>query len=395
MAKIYWRNGNAWARATIKGVERREPLDTRSPREAEDRFQRWIAALRAEKDSAWGDKPKSTFRQAVDTFTAEHLPTLKTSSQKRYLVSLIALAPHFEAKSLQDIGKADLAGFVAARRRDGVTDSTIRRDLACLSSVFTIAEDWELVAGNPVTAFMRVQKRRKRLVEAPARTRYLSHDEEALILDEAYAEFERALGRNSGRSHTCMMILAALVVAIDTGLRHEELLRLPWTDVDLERQEVFIPADRAKSHRERRVPLLPRSLQILQKLPRHPHGHAVLWHRHGVEFYDLNHTLQRLARKVGISDVRWHDLRRTCGCRLLQDRRLGMAEVSRWLGHGSVTQTEKTYAFLKIDHLHASVGTGQVIDDRVKERLTLVGDVNDKFADAVPARVKRLKLKRP
>ena len=64
------------------------------------------------------------------------------------------------------------------------------------------------------------------------------------------------------------MILAAIVIAIDTGLRHEELLRLPWTDVDLDRHEVFIPADRAKSHRERTVPLLPRSLRILGKLQR-------------------------------------------------------------------------------------------------------------------------------
>ena len=40
-----------------------------------------------------------------------------------------------------------------------MTDSTIRRDLACLSSLFTIAADWELCDANPVLPFLRAKKK--------------------------------------------------------------------------------------------------------------------------------------------------------------------------------------------------------------------------------------------
>lgn len=49
--------------------------------------------------------------------------------------------------------------------------------------------------------------------------------------------------------------------------------------------------------------------------------------------------------------------RRTCGCRLLQDHRLPMEQVSQWLGHASLAQTQRAYAFLKVDNLHRSVTT--------------------------------------
>jgi len=56
-----------------------------------------------------------------------------------------------------------------------------------------------------------------------------------------------------------------------------------------------------------------------------------------------------------IPNLRWHDLRRTCGCRLLQDLKLSMEEVSKWLGHASIEQTEKAYAFLEVEHLREAV----------------------------------------
>ncbi|MBX9590326.1 MAG: hypothetical protein K2X43_13545 [Hyphomonadaceae bacterium] len=71
----------------------------------------------------------------------------------------------------------------------------------------------------------------------------------------------------------------------------------------------------------------------------------------------------------------WHDVRRTCGCRLLQGvvidgvmRKLSMERVSKWLGHSSITVTERHYAFLTVDDLHEAVrqphGTGRKTDSR-------------------------------
>lgn len=348
MAKIFWRGKWAWARARRKGVEIREPLGTTSAREAEELFQRWLASL---SDSKWG-KSETPFERAVDVFTEHHLPTLKESSQKRYLLSLLTLRPFFEGKTLQGVTRGDLSEFVSARRKQGVKGSTIRRDLACLSSLYTTADDFDLCDVNPVSPFMRQQKKRRGLKEAPPRTRYLAHEEEDLIVDLARRRIEACRPRRPRTELTRKMILAAIALSIDTGLRDEELLGLEWEYVDLFRNQIVIPAARAKSGVERTVPLLPRARQVLMGLQRHNKSPLVIWHRHGVRFYDLNHTIQKLGASVGVTGIRWHDLRRTCGCRLLQDHGLSMIEVSKWLGHASVVQTERAYAFLGVQQLH-------------------------------------------
>jgi integrase len=49
-----------------------------------------------------------------------------------------------------------------------------------------------------------------------------------------------------------------------------------------------------------------------------------------------------------IEPLSWHDLRRTCGCRLLQDYQRSRGQVSKWLGHASISVTERNYAFLTV-----------------------------------------------
>lgn len=359
MAKVYWRNGWAYARAQVKGVERRKALGTHIATEAEVRFRAWISEIESERQSKWTGK-ETSFRDAVRVFTDDHLPTLARNSQARYLTSLIVLSPQFEGTTLQQISKADLTKFVSDRRRSGVADSTIRRDLACLSSVFTVAGDYELVDVNPVLPFMRAKRRTKQLVEADKRTRYLSHDEELRLLIHAKSRSDE-LSPDRPRWIERRMILAAIALYVDTGFRAQELLAMEWPWVDLPNNQIVIPAAITKSGRSRTVPLLERAANILAQIPRHPKSPYVLWRcGGGKRFSDLNKTIQRLGREVGISDVHVHDLRRTCGCRLLQDHKLSYGEVRDWLGHASVTLTEASYAFLKVENLHEAIGRRQV-----------------------------------
>ena len=73
----------------------------------------------------------------------------------------------------------------------------------------------------------------------------------------------------------------------------------------------------------------------------------------------MTRGLAGAAKRAGIKDLRWHDLRRTCGCRLLQEHRMRMEEVAKWLGHQSMGQTERAYAFLEVDDLHAAMARSQ------------------------------------
>ena len=66
------------------------------------------------------------------------------------------------------------------------------------------------------------------------------------------------------------------------------------------------------------------------------------------EFWDyskdfVSHKFKKEARRLGVPDIRFHDLRRTFGYNLIRQGR-PIYEVSKLLGHSSVTTTERHYA---------------------------------------------------
>lgn len=304
------------------------------------------------KSIGWRDGTSHSYGEARDRFVVEHLPRIKASSAKRYVQSLLALDPFVAELAVDEISSAALSAFETARRREGVTDATIRRDLSCLSALLRCCQEWEWVTGNAAAAYLRLASRRG-LRESEPRTRYLGLEEEEAILAEV--ALRRSAAKGNRDRHGYMMLGAAIMLAIDTGLRREELHGLTWTDVDLHARELHVAAARAKSGRHRAVPILPRSLAVLEHLPRSKHSAFVLWHGDGRRYFDLSRQLDRLTSDLGIADLRWHDLRRTCGCRLLQDHVFPLERVSRWLGHSSVTLTERSYAFLDVRHLHKAL----------------------------------------
>jgi hypothetical protein len=108
---------------------------------------------------AWGDKPRRSWEEAAAKFIAEHFPTIKLGARRRYAVSIRHLNDHFAGKMLHQITSAEMSEFETRRRATSVSTSTIRRDLACLSSLMTSAMDSErcravagemLFEGNPI-----------------------------------------------------------------------------------------------------------------------------------------------------------------------------------------------------------------------------------------------------
>lgn len=336
MAGIYRRGKVYWARAQRGGREYRRSLGTGDRAIAERRLRRWLDDLHA---TAWGERPRRSFQEAAKRFVAEHLPTIKLSSRRRYGVSLKNLTRHFSGTPLTAITSAELSAFETARRSEGVTSSTIRRDLACLSSLLTSATDWEWLedGANPVPSYLR-RRARRGLREAPARTRYLTEDEEHRLLDAATPA-----------------VRAAIALAIDTGLRREELFSLTWPQLDL-LAGTARTTTMTKSGRPRRAPLPDRARTIVGTVPRRLDCPYVLVNPDtGTRYLQMNKGLKAAARRVGIKDLRWHDLRRTAGCRWLQRDGRSMEEVSILLGHSSVTVTEQRYAFLEADAVAAAV----------------------------------------
>jgi integrase len=348
MAALYRRGKIYWGRAQRSKREHRISLQTANRAIAEKRLRKWLEELEG---IQWGDRPSKSLKEAATKFTAEHLTTLKPKSVTRYMVSLVNLISFFgEGLPLQKINRAKLSEFETARRQEGVTPGTIRRDLACLSSLMTSAEDWEWLddGGNPVPAYLR-RRAKRGLKEAPPRTRYLTETEEADLLSAASPESRRAI-----------------ILAIETGLRREELFGLQWKQIDFARGMIDTTT-KTKNGRARKVPLSERARTVVGTLPRVLECPYVLVNSEtGTRYVQMNKGLTACARRAKVDDVRWHDFRRTAGCRWLQRDGRSMEEVSLLLGHSSVTVTEKIYAFLDAEAVASRTITGTGTADSAK-----------------------------
>lgn len=328
MAGIYKRGGVWWGRCQHKGKDYRQSLETGSKGIAEKRLEKWVAELKA---GRWGDGAPLTLNALADRFIREHLPTLRPGAAKRYGISIVWLDERLGEKTLPQIGKAELIDFETWRRSMGVSAPTIRRDLACLSSIFSFAEERDLHEGNPVKSFLKRGKKRG-LSEAESRRRYLTRAEEMALLGKAVPH-----------------VRAAVVFAIYSGLRLKEQFTLTWKNVNMQNGTVRIDAATAKGKRTRDVVLLAPALDVLRALPRHIKSDLVFWHADGEPYLHLDRGFKGAARRAKVENVRWHDLRRTHGCRLIQEHGWSLEMVRDQLGHSTIAMTEKAYAFLELD----------------------------------------------
>ncbi|AYO81606.1 tyrosine-type recombinase/integrase [Methylobacterium brachiatum] len=348
MADIYLRGKTWWGRIQKNGQDIRESLGTRSESVARQRLAVWLADLETQ---AWGGKPRLTLNAVIAAFITEHGPSLRPSTLRRYGVSINWLNEHFKGRLLLDLRAKDLKDFETARRTAGASAPTVRRDLACLSTIFGFAIENEWADINPVIPFLK-QRAKRGLREAPPRTRYLSRAEEARLLESSVP-----------------YVRDAILFAIYTGLRQEEQFSLTWPQIDLAQKQLTVSAETAKGKRERTVILLQPALDVLARMPRHLTSPYVFHHgaattkrgprraaaiarperNDGERFNHLDRGLRNAAGRGKVRALRWHDLRRTHGCRLLQEEKWSLEMVRDQLGHRSVVQTERAYAFLEVE----------------------------------------------
>ncbi len=162
--------------------------------------------------------------------------------------------------------------------------------------------------------------------------------------------------------------LNAITLAIYTGLRAGELWGLRWCDVVLDgrRPELHVQCSykgSTKSGKSRHVPLLPQALAVLRGM-RRGIGKALVFPGPGGKGYGEGYDAawNSWKKSAGITRrARFHDLRHTCGSHLLQGtwtpRALRLEEIQKWLGHASITTTER-YAHLAPGGLHDAVAWG-------------------------------------
>lgn len=218
----------------------------------------------------------NTFGSLAERFLEQYRARARTKDDvsrhlRKYAAALNPMP--VAAITLRDV--ADLLSKID-KASGAVTANCVR---ATLSTCFSWAMREGLALANPTA---NTNKREER-----SRDRVLSNDEVRRIWSVA--------GDDTYGTIVKLLIL--------TGQRRSEIAELRWSEVDLERHVLNLPAERTKNKRPHVVPLAPTAQALLEARPR---TNDVVF-----KFTAWSYSKRLLDQCSGVSDWTIHDLRRT------------------------------------------------------------------------------------
>lgn len=234
-------------------------------------------------------------------------------------------------KRLDAITQADVEQWRIGRQGDGVSAKTINRDVATLKAALERAVEWSIIDDNPLRRIKPLRVDRKGVV------RFLEADEEARLF--------RAM-EDSVRDD----LVDLVTLAMHTGLRRGELMKLRWADADLKRKTLTVRGQGAKSGQTRHVPLNDSALGVLRRVRGDV---APMPKRRVFVGGEFKKSWTTARTKADLLDFRFHDLRHTFASRLVMAG-VPLNTVRELMGHASIEQT-LIYAHLAPDNLRAAV----------------------------------------
>jgi integrase len=253
----------------------------------------------------------------------------------------------------------------ASMRSRELSHATINNNIAALQAALRRATEWGVIETMPLG------KIKRRAVDENSIVRYLSSDEEARLRaalvvrdDKRRAERESANAWRQERGYedlpaygTYTDYLTPLVLlALNTGLRRGELLRLRWRDVDLERRVLTVRGEDAKTGQTRHVPLNSEAAAVATTWRPTAFDPDAFVFRSCDASKPLAHIRRTWTGVLAIAVVnmfRFHDLRHTFASNLVMAG-IDLNTVRELLGHKSVAMTLR-YAHLAPEHKAAAV----------------------------------------
>ncbi|MCM3970316.1 tyrosine-type recombinase/integrase [Pseudomonas aeruginosa] len=206
----------------------------------------------------------TSFAKALEMY-AEQVTSKKRSSDSE-LSRIQALQRHpLALRSLASIRGADMASYRDQRLAAGLAAATVRRELALISHVFTIArKEWRMESlSNPVELIRQpsVDDARDRRI----RSAEVWTQKDGKLICEHMDELEM-ICRHS-RSIELPKIVA---FAVETAMRRSEISGLLRANVNLTKRVALLPM--TKNGSARGVPLSSKAVEILESLAEHNDG---------------------------------------------------------------------------------------------------------------------------
>jgi integrase len=263
-----------------------------------------------------------TFREFAEQV---YLPWAKENKRSDESYKVTVLVEHFGSKKLSKITTMMIEKYISLRKK-GITRlkrersaASVNRELAVLSSLFSLAIREKLIRINPAAGVKKFHEDNKRV-------RYLLPTEEKRLLAQCKNE----------RAH----LRPVIILAIHTGLRRSEILKLTKSDVDLFRNVIHVR--NTKNGKDRMVPINKAARAELLQLVKQVGDHEYLFQnpKTNTRLKDIKHAFQKARTDAKLVNFRFHDLRHCFGSRLAE-KGVDSFTIMELMGHSDLRMTER------------------------------------------------------
>lgn len=220
---------------------------------------------------------------------------------------------------VRDIGATPCVRLTTARlrelastmRAEGLSESTVQKELALLKAAFNVAiREWGWTGFVNPAIGITLGRSRRRFVR-------LTDDEEDRLV--------QALGECDNPQFWPMVELA-----LTSTMRRGSLLKLAWSNIDLDAREAHVWAKGA----EVTLPLSRRSVSLLRHIPDNGTGLVFSMSENAVKM-----AWQGVREKAGLPNLRFADLRHL-GATFYARAGLNAHQLQKVLGHASTRMAE-------------------------------------------------------
>ena len=265
---------------------------------------------------------KLSFTQLVEEYLMNEYLGTKPQQQRSRLKHWLK---HMGSLPAIDITKNDINLGLKKLPKD-LSNATINKYKKLASVVFNYGIR-ELDLMNNPTRYIRA------LPEKKGRTRYLSDNERERLFKAC-------------RASKWNKLYLLVLIAITTGARRGELLRLCWTDIDFERQTAYVITSKNGESK-----VLPLTNSVIEELKKFNHNDKSLIFCSEIKPdkpYIFFKQWNRVRDEAELIDFRFHDLRHTTASYLAQNGAT-LLEIADVLGHKQIEVTMR-YSHLCIKH---------------------------------------------
>lgn len=283
--------------------------------------------------------------QAIETALQNDPRVSAYHTQRAYKADLLDFEQWRQDKPLSKLLVESYAAYLKGK---SLSHSTINRKLAAIRWFARKLQD--LAYEYPLEKEQReevvLQSSRVASVEdlkgqSVETGKHITQGELSALLDVCF---------NDSWQNTGIRDLAIITLAWVTGMRRSEICNLRYEDIDLLEDEALITIKQSKGNKSRKAYLYNGALSyLLDWLKIRGNDPGVLFYAirkgghiqqgEGISTQSLMQMLEKRKEQAGITDLTWHDFRRTFAGNLLETS--DVSTVQKLMGHSSPITTSR------------------------------------------------------